>query len=207
MTSPRWYRANLWAVLAPYVVGAVTLALVALGAWVALQQYGARRYEAGRASLMQESHDWLKASNDQWRRVAAVRHDTVRVLDTVVVTRVVRARAVAATIQDSLTVRAAVHDSAPSLYEGPLRACGAQLDSLANDCDRFRASALAALAAKDSAIAALDKDGAALAVIARDAMTQAGKEAHRNQQLSSRHRALRWVWAAGGALVTWRVMR
>lgn len=227
MTSPRWYRANLWAALAPYAVGAVTVALVALGAWVALQQYGARRYEAGRASLMQESHDWLKASNGQWRRVADSLTVETRHRDTVLVTRIVRARATARrvseiaqseqvgrdvhtaspTIQDSLTVRAAVQDSARSLYDTPLRACGVQLDSLATECDRFRVAATAALAAKDSAAA---RDSVRLRAAALDAAS------YKQQMLDTwkardddavKRRATRWLYVLAGAALTWGVVR
>lgn len=213
-----WYRPHsLAARLAPYVVGAVTLALLALGAYVALQQYGARRYEAGRASLMQESHDWLKASNGAWRRVAAAaRHDTVRALDTVLVTRIVQAKATARNVSEIaksehqpsevLTGDTQHVPVAPDLGVA-LRACGAQLDSLANDCDRFRASALAALAAKDSVIDYKERDSKALAVLARGAIVDRDRLLYRAEVIRERC----FVGAGSafvlGGLLGWKVAR
>ena len=202
---------------------------MALGAWVALQQYGARRYEAGRASLMQESHDWLKASNGEWRRVsdstARVAVSRGRSLDSVLASSRQMAAAIARsrvaglakpvdrtassspTIQDSLTVRAAVQDSARSLYDTTLRACGVQLDSLATECDRFRVAATAALAAKDSAAA---RDSVRLRAAALDAASYKQQALDMWRKLEDdavKRRATRWLYVLAGAALTWGVMR
>lgn len=203
-----WYRPRtLWSMLAPYVLGALALTVFASGVWYAVREYGLRRYEEGRASLVRESAQWLAASNGAWSRVAAARHDTVRVLDTVLVTRIVRARETVATIQDSLQVRAAVQDSARSLYDTTLRACGVQLDSLATECDRFRVAATAALAAKDSAAA---RDSVRLRAAALDAASYKQQALDMWRKLEDdavKRRATRWLYVLAGAALTWGVMR
>lgn len=195
-----------------YALAAVIVACMAVAVWLSWTTSMRRAETRGRASLVREAEQWIAASNSAWRvrmvESLAVAH---RQRDTALVTHIVQSKAVAARViaaADSMATTtedssAVVKDSLTAAPSVALRACGVQLDSLANACDRFRASATVLLAAKDSAIAALDADGKALSLMTRDAMTQLGKEQHARTRDRERHRVEKWVYGAIGAAVAW----
>lgn len=198
MTAPRWYRGlPLW------VQGAAVWLLVgaafAVALWFVWRVEIGKAEARGRAAAVAEGEALWAKRDSTWARTSDSLAALARRRDTVLVPRIARARAVAAAtvvLADSAQPSGIAgtlplpSDTLPTAPAVALRACGAQLDSLATECERFREAATAALAAKDSALARSNADGLAVSVMARDAIGQLMKEQHKNARDTERHRVL-----------------
>ena len=146
-----YYRRSL----APTVWGVVIALAIAAALVFAHRSAVASAVTAERAKVLREGESLLRLSlahSADLKREADSLRAVVAHVDTVVVSRL-------RTVRDTAWLPA---DTSPVVR---LAACRAQLDSLATDCERFRATATAALANADSLRKAQDKAAEAQSVI------------------------------------------
>jgi len=133
-----------------FVWGVVIACGLALALFFAARATSNAIREDERAAVLREGDALLQRALERGTELARERDSLARLVaqrDTVLVTRL-------RTIRDTAWLPA---DTSPVVR---LAACRAQLDSLASDCDRFRRTALAALAKADTSTR---RDAAALA--------------------------------------------
>ena len=169
MSAPAYYRPRVpfWLWLAVLVA-----ALLAVVVFAARGAVGSLRAQE-RRRVYAEAQAWASqitpTERAAWRRQADSLRAVVTGRDTVLVTRL-------RTVRDTAWLPA---DTSPAVR---LVACRAALDSLADDCDAFRVSAVAALAVADTVHRADSVTGRALlfaTVAARDSLRTAQRQRDR----------------------------
>lgn len=156
------------------VWGAVVALALALALWFAARATADAIRQDERQRVLTEGHELLEQALAEGQRLAGER-DSLRVLvgqrDTLLIERIVQAKQEAA-----LPIPPASDTSA---LVAAVRSCRATLDTLATECEAFRAMATAALAKADTSA---QRDAAVmagltmqLAVIRRDDSTKAAR--------------------------------